>query len=108
MKVSEKTGMNYIIVSSIVIAICIGFPFAISPASELHEPWTFFIFAMVGFFALIGLYIGIIQIRSLSKAKKIKLIPSDADILDQIDYDDSLWINDFRELSDYWSSAENI
>ncbi len=106
-KLSKTTGTNFIIGSSFVLAICIGLPFAISPASDLHEPWTFFIFAMIGFFALIGLYIGVIQIRSLSKAKKLKLIPDDADILEQIDLEDPLWINDFSQLSDYWFIDEN-
>jgi hypothetical protein len=30
------------------------------------------------------------------------LIPKDADVIDNIDYEDSLWINDFCSISEYW------
>jgi hypothetical protein len=106
MKVSEQTGMYYIIGSSFVLLICIGLPFAIDPSSDLHEPWTFFIFAMVGFFALIGLYIGIIQLRILSKAKKMRFIPKDTDVMDNIDYEDPMWIRDYCQISDKWVFSE--
>ena len=56
--------------------------------------------------SLLFLWYGIMQLRNISKAKKLMLIPENAKELKQIVYDDPLWINDYSLLSEYWHIDE--
>lgn len=84
------------------LALFIGFPCAISPRSDLYNAGTFIVCAMIDLFAVLFLWYGIMQLRSISKAKKLMLIHDDAKELKQIIYNDPLWINDYSQISEYW------
>ncbi len=93
------------------LALFIGFPCAISPRSDLYNAGTFIVCAMIDLFALLFLWYGIMQLRNISKAKKLNLIPEDAKELKQINYEDPLWINDYCQISEKWyinEQATNI
>ena len=107
MKSSISSGIKYTLGSSIALIVCIGLPILIDPSSELHSTGTFVVFGMVGFFALLLLGYGTLQLRNIKKAKKLKLIPKDAKVLDVINYKDSQWIHDFCQISDFWHINED-
>ncbi|MCG3257991.1 MAG: hypothetical protein KAU62_17930 [Candidatus Heimdallarchaeota archaeon] len=102
MKSSISSGIKYTLGSSIALIVCIGLPILIDPSSVLHSTGTFVVFGMVGFFALLLLGYGTLQLRNIKKAKKLKLIPNNAKVLDVIDYRDPQWIHDFCQISDFW------